>query len=243
MEQQLVPSLNSVNGHSPPPILDDEGARIERAYAEIQRRDSGAERRTWRAERVALALLAALVVTIGVVLWQAYHARDVQAFVQIVQVDDKGGLVQMGVPQSLLSYTPEDGIWLDMIAEWIRKTRWKGTDVTLAHAEWAWAYQHTCGGARRRLQEMEKMLQPFATNKKTVSVEVTSVFKSESPQSYQALWVETHVNSANPTPQDEPWTGVFTVGRYQPPTIASMLANRLGLCITAFNPREKPAKP
>lgn len=235
--------VTSRNGHSAPPALDDEGARIERAYQEIQRRDSAAEHRTWRAERLTMAALAVLVLAIGVILWQAYHAREVQAFVQVVQTNDKGGLVQMGIPQALLSYAPDDGMWLDMIAEWIRKTRWKGTDATLTKVEWAWAYRHTCGVGRRLLQEMETAVQPFAPNKKIVSVEIASVFKGGTPQSYQAVWVETTVDQANPTPKADTWTGVFSVGRYQPPTIADMLENRLGLCVTAFNPSRQPMKP
>src|SRR6266852_8657386 len=119
--------MGSPNGQALTPVPPDEWQRIEQAYREIQRRDASAERRTWRAERLALALLALLAVTLGVVVWQFTHAHTVQAFVQVVQVDEKGQLVQVGIPQDLLAYTPPDGLWMDMITQWVMATRWRGT--------------------------------------------------------------------------------------------------------------------
>src|SRR6266849_559659 len=150
-EVPLVPEVGGVNGATLP-VPPDEWQRIEQAYREIQRRDSSAEQRTWRAERLVLALLALLAVTLGVVVWQFAHARTVQAFVQVVQVDDKGQIVQVGIPQDLLAYTPPDGLWMDMITQWVMATRWRGTDPVKAHADWGLAYRHTCGQARRLLQ-------------------------------------------------------------------------------------------
>src|SRR5437660_7176391 len=92
--------------------------------------------------------------------------RTVQAFVQVVQVDDKGTLVQMGIPQELLAYQPPDGVWIDMLGEWVRRIRWRGTDPVLAKAQWAWVYRHTCGQARRILQTLEDKEQPFKSSKK-----------------------------------------------------------------------------
>jgi hypothetical protein len=36
------------------------------------------------------------------------------------------------------------------------------------------------------------------------------------------------------------YTGTFTVSRIQPATQAVLTQNRLGLCITDFNPSEQP---
>src|SRR5712671_2960132 len=107
------------------PAPSEEWHKIEQAYAEIQRRDSSAEQRAWRAERLTLALLGLLTLTIGVGLWLYVHGRSVQAFVQVVQLDDTGRLVQLGIPQDLLRYTPPDGVWMDMIALWLRAVRWR----------------------------------------------------------------------------------------------------------------------
>jgi type IV secretory pathway TrbF-like protein len=230
----------SPNGQVLTPVPPDEWQRLEQAYGEIQRRDSSAEQRAWRAERFALALLALLVVTVAVVLWQFTHAHTVQAFVQVVQVDARGQLVQVGIPQDLLTYTPPDGLWMDMLGEWVRRVRWRGTDGTLARTEWAWVYRHTCGQARRVLQTLEEQEKPFESKKKLVSVELKSVTKTPVPESYQVLWAETSTEQAQPTVTTRLWTGTFSVGRYRPPTLTDTLDNRLGLCVTAFDLSPQP---
>ena len=233
------PEVGRINGQvaagSP-----DEWQRIEQAYREIQRRDASAERRTWWAERLAMGLLALLAVTLGVVVWLFTHAHTVQAFVQVVQVDDKGQLVQVGIPQDLLAYAPPDGLWMDMLGEWVRRIRWRGTDGTLARVEWAWVYRHTCGQARRLLQSIEEQEKPFKPGKKLVAVELKSLTKTPVPESYQVLWTETSTDQAQPTVKTQLWTGTFSVGRYRPPTLADTLDNRLGLCVTAFDLSQQP---
>jgi type IV secretory pathway TrbF-like protein len=139
----------------------DEWRKIEQAYTEIQRRDSSAEQRAWRAERLAIVLLGMLMVTMGIGLWLYIHGRTVQAFVQMVQVDDAGHLVQLGIPQDLLAYTPPDGVWMDMLSQWLRAVRWRSEDATLARTQWAWVYRHTCSDARRMLQAFEDKEKPF----------------------------------------------------------------------------------
>src|SRR5882762_826845 len=140
-DETVLPQVGATNGHvqALAPVPSEEWQRVEQAYREIQRRDGGAERHAWQWQRGTLALLGLLTVCIGVMTWQFVHHRDVQAFVQVVQVDEKGALVQTGIPQDLLAYTPPDGLWMDMLAQWVRIVRWRGTDATLAHAEWAWA--------------------------------------------------------------------------------------------------------
>ncbi|HSX80956.1 MAG TPA: hypothetical protein VLQ80_20600, partial [Candidatus Saccharimonadia bacterium] len=110
LEQSFPAQPGATNG-TVTPAPSEEWRKIEQAYAEIQRRDSSAEQRAWRAERLTLALAGLLALTIGVGLWLYIHGRTVQAFVQVVQLDDTGRLVQLGIPQDLLSYTPPDGVW------------------------------------------------------------------------------------------------------------------------------------
>jgi type IV secretory pathway TrbF-like protein len=222
------------------PVPTDEWRRIEQAYREIQRRDDQAEHRTWRWERFALALVGLWVVTLGVMVWQFVHARDVQALVQVVVQDDKGKLLQVGLPQDLLAYTPPDGVWIDMLGEWVRRIKWRGTDSVLTRAQWAWVYRHTCGQARRLVQTMEDREQPFKPGKKLVAVELRSITKTPVPESYQVLWAETSTEPANPTVKTVLWTGTFSVGRIQLPTLADALDNRLGLCVTAFDLSPQP---
>src|SRR5712692_1288493 len=227
-QEPSFPAHSSATNGTVAPAPSEEWRKIEQAYAEIQRRDSSAEQRAWRAERLTLALAGLLALTIGVGLWLYIHGRTVQAFVQVVEIDEMRRLVQLGIPQDLLSYTPPDGVWMDMLGEWVRRVRWRGTDGTLARAEWAWVYRHTCGQARRLLQTVEEQGKPFAEKKKQlVSVELKSVTKTPVPESYQVLWAETSTEASNPTVKTTLWTGTFSVGRYRPPTMADTLDNRL----------------
>jgi len=230
----------SANGHTLAAIPADEWHRIEQAYREIQRRDDQAEHRAWRWERFALALVGLWVVTLGVMVWQFLDARKVQAFVQVVVQDAQGKLLQVGMPQDLLAYTPPDGVWIDMLGEWVRRIKWRGTDPVLARAQWAWVYRHTCGQARRLVQTLEEKEQPFKGSKKLTAVELRSITKTPVPESYQVLWAETSTEPNNPTVKTALWTGTFSVGRIHLPTLADALDNRLGLCVTAFDLSPQP---
>jgi type IV secretory pathway TrbF-like protein len=230
-----------MDGQALPPAPTDEWQRIEQAYQEIQRRDGSAERHAWQWQVLALTVLGLFAATLGVVLWQFVHHQDVQAFVQVVQVDEKGQVIQVGIPHDLLAYTPPDGLWMDMLTQWVIRLRWRGEDTkALARREWAWLYRYTCGQARRLLQDLEDREKPFAPGKLLRTVEMKSVTKTPVPESYQVLWTETSTEQAQPAVKTQLWTGTFSVGRYRPPTLADTLSNRLGLCVTAFDLSQQP---
>src|SRR5256712_429103 len=143
-----------------------------------------------------------------------------RSVVHDVQLDDKGHLVQVGLPEDLLTYTPPEGLWMDMLGAWVRRLRWRGMDTVLARVEWAWLYRHTCGQARRLLQTLEEREKPFEGGKTLRTVELKSLTKTPVPESYQVLWAETSTDKAQPTVKTALWTGTFSVGRYRPPTLA-----------------------
>jgi type IV secretory pathway TrbF-like protein len=240
MSELLTPLLGSGNGHTIEPEGSEEWQRIEQAYREIQRRDERAEYRTWRMERFALALLAVIVVLVAVLVWAFVNYRKVQAFVQVVQVDDQGKVVHLGVPEDLLAYTPPDGLWMDMLGEWVRRVRWREEDNTHAKDQWKWVYRHTCGQARRLLQALEEKEQPFKLSKKLQTVELQSVTKTPVPESYQVLWTERSTERSAPMVKVEHWVGTFSVGRMHLPELSDVLDNRLGLCVTAFDVSRQP---
>ena len=84
------------------------------------------------------------------------------------------------------------------------------------------------------------MVYETCPKKKLVSVELKSLTKTPTPESYQVLWAETSLEQAIPTVKTQLWTGTFSVGRYRPPTLADTLDNRLGLCVTAFDLSPQP---
>jgi len=241
MSQPFAPQPGAVDGQPLASVEDEEWRRIEQAYKEIQRRDDRAEYRAWRRERFAWALMLVVVVQLAVIVYQWWDHRKVQAFVQVVQVDDKGKLVQLGIPQDLLAYQPPDGVWMDMLGEWVRRVRWREEDARVhAKEQWAWVYRHTCGQARRLLQTIEDKEQPFRPGKKLVSVELRSITKTPVPESYQVLWTERSTERSAPMVKESLWTGTFSVGRLQLPSLTDAMENRLGLCVTAFDLSPQP---
>src|SRR4030095_2057517 len=155
MSDEFPPQPGAVDGHALSSVEQEEWRRIEQAYKEIQRRDDRAEYRAWRKEPLTWGLLLVVLVQLGVMVYQWWDRRKVQAFVQVVQVDEKSKIVQLGIPQDLLSYQPPAGVWMDMLGEWVRRVRWREEDARVhAKEQWAWVYWHTCGQARRLVQQI-----------------------------------------------------------------------------------------
>jgi type IV secretory pathway TrbF-like protein len=212
---------------------------IAAAYAEVSRRDTALERRLYHSHVREVALLIT-VLLLGIVLAWVFAARsEVQAFVQVVQVDEAGKVHLLGQPQELLQYTPPEGIWLDMLGEWVRKVRWRGVDEQLARQEWRWAYRHSCKDARAVLQYVEETEKPFSMGRRLVAVQLKSVTKSDVPRAYTVLWDEI-VTEGLRQPVVQHWTGTFSIGRTGAPTLETALYNRLGLCVTAFDISQQP---
>jgi type IV secretory pathway TrbF-like protein len=175
------------------------------------------------------------VALVGVLCWMVWDKQQVKAFVQTVQVTEDGRLVQLGVPQSLYDYQPPDGVYMEMVAQWVRAIRWRGEDERMARVQWAWAYRHTCGAALPFLKAIEDKEKPFKPGTKRVAVEVKSVTKTDAPESYQVLWEESVTERHAPTIKTQLWTGTFTVGRVTLTTMDDILDNRLGICANGFN--------
>lgn len=211
-----------------------EWRKVEHAYQEMLRRDTTAEERAWRAQRRECWSWGLLLVVLGVCVVLILTARQVQTLVQVVQQDEQGRLLQVGIPLDLLAYTPAEGLWMDMVAQWVQKLRWRSAEVPVMELHWAWVYRHTCGAARRVVQGLEATVQPFQPSKTLVTVSVTSVLQTPTPQSYQVLFTERMTDLTNPVVQEQAWTATLAVGRLRPPTLTDALENRLGLCVTGF---------
>jgi type IV secretory pathway TrbF-like protein len=233
-----------MNGHALPPAWQgvplDTLQRMELAYQEIQRRDAQAEARAWRKDRLVRFLCGMLAVFAGLLVWMAIDKQHIKAFVQTVQVTPEGTLVQLGVPQSLYDYQPAEGAYLDMLAQWVRWTRWRGGDERMARVQWAWAYRHACGMAHKLLKAAEDREKPFKPSGKRVAIEVKSVTKIAAPESYQVLWEETTTEPNAPAPKPQLWTGTYTVGRRTLTAMEDVLDNRLGICVAAYEASLNP---
>jgi type IV secretory pathway TrbF-like protein len=228
------------NGHGLPSASGREWHAVERAYEEILRRDGRAEDRAHRWERTALVLLGVVLVLTGLLCWLVLQARQVRTLVQVVRQEEAGPLVQVGVPQDLLAYTPAEGQWMELVGTWVHKRFWRSGEVEVQRLHWAWLYRHTCGTARTVLQHLETHEQPFKASDKRVTVQVQSVTKTPTPVSYQVLFTQWTTDRTQPHVVETRWTATFSVGRLQPPTLSDAVENRLGLCVAAFDVAQAP---
>jgi type IV secretory pathway TrbF-like protein len=225
------------NGHGPPAAWHDVPLdtlqRMELAYQEIQRRDSQAEHRASRKDRLARTLALVILGLAALVVWLALTRQHVKAFVQVVQVED-GKLVQLGLPLDLYAYTPTDAAYMEMVAQWVRWTRWRGEDQRVQNVQWAWAYRHTCGTALTWLAAYEAKEKARLVGSKRVAVTVKSVTKIAAPGGYQVLWEESTTDKAQPVVKAQLWSGTVSVGRKVLTSMEDLLDNRLGICLNAY---------
>jgi len=213
--------------------------RLEASYRIIAQRDGTAERRAFHWQLICVVLL---LCTLGVGIWDHLdRRRDVVPFVQVVQVNDDGRVVHVGLPQDLYTYQPQDAHWLDMLSEFVRRVRWRGTDAVAAQADWNWARAHLCSGpAKTLLDEMEKREQPFKNLGKVLrAVEVKAATATPVPSTYHVFWEE--ITTETTQQRTKKWMGTFTVGRFRPTSQVVLMHNRLGLCINALDMSEQPS--
>jgi hypothetical protein len=241
----IRPTIGSANGHglpTLPPELEDWPPLIDAVLthtrAELDARDVSAEQHAWMWYRAFRRVSVLLVLALLVLVWMVWERRAVQAFVQVVQVEE-GRLVQVGVPQKLLAYTPEEAAWEDMLAEWLRRAYWKGEDTHKAEkVDWRWVELHTCKSVRPFLDGLKARLQPGKKTPLRVQVNVKTITQTPTPKSYQVLWEQVMTGPQMPQGKTELRTTTFTVGRVDVKTLAEAEDNRLGLCVASFNTQE-----
>src|SRR5262249_30722805 len=214
-----------------------EVARIQQVYREIERRDGAAN---WHAAlwfRFACLLAVVLIVAISAIVYFAMQASKVQAFVQPVQITEDGKMVLVGLPKDLLDYQPEDSQVMDMLAQWVTKRRWRGDEEGYKRTrnDWGWAYRHTCGQASQQLKHDEEKEHPFTPSKMRTSIEIKTITKTATPESYQVTWHEVSVDKIAASLKEQDYIGTFTVGRLRPKTLAEVIDNRLGICVSGYD--------
>ena len=211
--------------------------RIRHVYQEIERRDGAAQ---WHASlwfRFACVLAVVLMVSISAVVYLAVKASRVQAFVQPVQITEEGQMVLIGIPQDLLAYQPSDAQFMDMLSQWVTKRRWRGDDEAMKRTrnDYSWLYRHSCGHASQQLKLDEKKDQPFTPSKARTSVEIKSITKTATPESFQVVWHEVSIDKFASALKEQDYIGTFTVARLRPKTLTDAIDNRLGLCVSGYD--------
>jgi len=211
--------------------------RVKRVYHEIERRDGAAN---WHAAlwfRFACLLAVVVIVALSAIVYFATMASRVQAFVQPVQITEEGKMVLVGMPKDALDYQPEEAEWMDMLAQWVTKRRLRGDEEGYKRTrnDWSWLYRHSCGYGSKLLAHDEVTEQPFKPSRLKASIEIKSITKTTTPESYQVVWHEVTVDKLAATLKEVDYVGTFTVGRLRPKTITEAMDNRLGICVTGYD--------
>ena len=230
--------MTTMEGNGSGAVQTSELERLEASYRIIQQRDATAERRAFHWQVTAILALLGLI---GIGVWDHVDRRGrLEAIVQTVVQQEDGTLVSLGVPQALLAYEPQEGVWFELVGEWILRHQRRGKDAVLEQGDMTWLQYHTCGmEARRVLNDEQRGWKPEQVGKVLTQVELKSVTKTPSPLSYNVLWKEIVTPKAMP-PEEKLYTATLTTGRTTPASQEMLMSNRLGVCITAWNISVQP---
>lgn len=242
MEADVLPSTNGTQGlvvPTLPPALAEypEMMRVvmEHTWQQITARDELPEQRAHRADRRTFWMGGLLAFALLIVAYLVWDRRQVQAFVQVVQETEEGRLVQIGVPKRVLDYEPGEAAWEDMLAEWTRRSHWRGKDRDKEEKlDGRWVRLHTCPSAHGFLDGLEKREKSLYKPGALVQVNIRSITKTPTPESYQVLWEKSVISPDKPKAEPEWFTTTFTVGRIDLKTLADAQDNRLGMCVASF---------
>jgi type IV secretory pathway TrbF-like protein len=207
--------------------------RIKLVYREIERRDGAAN---WHAAlwfRFACLLAVVLIVASSAIVYFAMQASKCKRLSRVQITGTADGAVG---PQRLLDPARKqsgDGY----LAQWVTKRRWRGDEEGFKRTrnDWAWLYRHSCGYGSKLLAHDEVTEQPLKPSKVRASIEIKSITRTATPESYQVVWHEVTVDKLASTLKEQDYIGTFTVGRVRPKNLSEAIDNRLGMCINGYD--------
>lgn len=185
-----------------------------------------AQAANWR--RMALGLLGLSGGLAGALTW-----LSVQGTVTpwVVEVDRLGQVQAVGPAER--GYAPTDEQVRSALARLIKDVRSISTDGVMVGQAWDQAYAMVDGHAARFITDYANAIDlKSQVGKAQVAVEVTSVLRA-SPRSFRAAWIERrYVNGQ--LAATEHWSAILTVDLRRPKTDREILANGLGVRVTAI---------
>jgi type IV secretion system protein VirB5 len=180
----------------------------------------------WRL--MALGLLGLSGGLAGALAWLAAQGAVTPWVVEV----DRAGQVQ-AVGPAIKGYAPTDTQVRSALARFIDDVRSISSDGVVVGKAWERAYGLAEGDAARFLTAHAAAIDLNAQIGKTqVSAEVTSVLRA-SPRSFRAAWVERRYVDGQ-LQATERWSAILTVELRAPRTDKEVIANGLGVRITAI---------
>jgi type IV secretory pathway TrbF-like protein len=185
-----------------------------------------AQAANWR--RMALGLLGLSAGLAGGLVWLAVQGTVTP---WIVQVDRQGEIQAVG--PAVRGYAPTDDQVRSALGRLIKDVRSISSDGVMVSQAWDQAYAMVDGDAARFITDYANAIDlKSQVGKAQVAVEVTSVLRA-SPKSFRAAWIERrYVNGQ--LAATERWSAILTVELRRPRTDREILANALGVRVTAL---------
>lgn len=149
----------------------------------------------------------------------------------IVQVDRLGQVQAVG--PAVRGFAPTDEQVRGALRRLIEHLRSISSDAVVVGQNWDQAYAVVEGDAARFVTEFANAIDLKAQiGKVQVSVEVTSILRA-SPRSFRAAWIERRYVDGQ-LQATERWSAILTVELRRPRTDQEILANGLGVHVTAI---------
>ncbi|AYV48519.1 conjugal transfer protein TrbF [Caulobacter flavus] len=181
----------------------------------------------WRL--MALGLLGLSGGLAGALAWLAAQGTVTPWVVQV----DRLGQVQ-AVGPATKGYTPTDFEIRSSLGRFIKDVRSVSSDGVVVGKAWDRAYAYVVGDAANFITQYAATSDLKAQiGRSPVDVDIVSVLR-ESPKSFRATWTERRYADGK-LQATERWTALLTVEIHKPTTDQEVLANGLGLKITAIN--------
>jgi len=150
----------------------------------------------------------------------------------VVQVDRQGQVQTVG--PAAKGYAPTDAQVRAALGRFIEDVRSISSDPVVVGKAWDRAYAHAEGDAARYITDYAEASQLTSQiGKLQVGVEVTSVLRA-SPSSFRTTWIERRYANGQ-LQATERWAAILTVAVRRPRSDQEILANGLGVRITAIN--------
>jgi len=221
---------------APPERMDVFSADYVAGRLAYEEQTSPLRSRITNLNRCLIVSLLTNALAIGGMIYQSEHQ---QVQVMGFMLDKASHLVGLGVPVK----GPEafhEGVRLELLKEWLSKTRtvlqsWETERVFVD-----WALHHTSDQphhAFTKLQGWYSENQPNERGKQgTVTVTVTSTIRlTDQANAYQVNWTEASHDLNGAKVGETRWTGIFNLAFAPPKTLESAGENPAGFFITEFN--------
>ena len=189
--------------------------------------DARAQARNWR-------LMAFLSIAIAGIFAAgfAYEATRVKVAAYYVPVDEIGRPGHVELVGNV--YTPSNAAIIYFLSDWTRTMFAKPTDPIVAREDLLKDFSVLRGNAATGMNQWASANDPMKDLGHIARTVAINAVLQRSDQSWQVDWTESTFTDGSKT-NDVKYTGLFTVETAPPTNQSELLANPLGLHITAIN--------